>query len=172
MSATREHRLGAVRVQVASRDRPPFEVDAVAIEDDTYSVLSSDPEFREPTEHPIRIWTAVHEMEPAETGSVSVKPGEPVKLLAVVHDLSADPTWKEEWVARALDEVFRCAEELGTRHLGLEALGAMHGRLPLERFLELLGDTLERHAASVPDRLWLIAPKGREGELEAVIDSL
>ena len=56
--------MGTVRIHVACEDRPPFEVDAIAIEDDTYSVLSADPTFHESTEHPIRTWTAGSKISP------------------------------------------------------------------------------------------------------------
>lgn len=154
-----------LRLEVAPADRP-VDLDAIAVEDDTYSVLSADPGFKEPTEHPIRIWTEVHETEPAEPGSVSVQPGKPLRLLAVVHDLSADPTWKEEWIVSALDEIFRRAEELGIQALGLPILGAVHGRLPLARFVQILRNALRRKKPATLERLWLIPPAGAEDELE------
>ncbi len=49
---------------------PPFSIDAIAIEDDTYFVLGADPEFRPSSEHPIRVHTAALEVEPAAPGSV------------------------------------------------------------------------------------------------------
>jgi hypothetical protein len=104
------HRLGPVRIVPAPEDQPPFPVDALAVEDDTYFVLGADPEVREPNEHPIRLWKQIHEAEPAAPGSVSVKEGEdggPTRFLAVVHDLSQEPSWREEWVAQALGEVLR-----------------------------------------------------------------
>jgi len=144
----------------APLERPPFPVDGVVVEDDTWLVLGADPEFHEPTEHPIRIWTALHEAEPLEPGAVSVAEGRPVRLHAVVHDLSCDPTWREEWVGAALAEVFRLADLHGLHSLALPILGGVHGRLSGARFLRLLDRALAGAAAGRPARVWLIAPPG------------
>jgi len=142
----------------APRERPPFPVDGVVLEDDTWLVLGADPEFREPTEHPIRIWTALHEAQPLEPGTVSVVESHPLRLHAIVHDLSRDPTWREEWIGAALAELFRAAGRRGLRSLALPILGGVHGHLPAERFLVLLEAALESAAPGRLERLWLIAP--------------
>ena len=149
---------GAIRIVVAADDHPPFAVDAVALEDDTYAVLGADAEFREPSEHPIRIWTRVHEMEEQEPGSVVVQTGTPLRLLAVVHDLSRDPTWTEEWISAALTTVLNEARERGFRALGLEPLGCVYGKCPAPRFAALLREALEAVRPTSLDRLWLISP--------------
>jgi hypothetical protein len=161
--------MWGVRVAVASEERPPFEVDAVAVEDDTYGVLAADPEFREPDEHPIRIWTQVHEMTPAEPGSVSVAGGHPLRLLAVVHDLSEDPTWREEWVARAVTEILAEVARRRLCGLGLSLLGAVHGRFPVRSFLEIVRAALEQDRPPTLDRLWLITPPERADELTGLL---
>lgn len=152
-------------------DHNPLDVDAVVIEDDTYSVLSADPEFHEPTEHPLRIWTAAHEAVPAPPGTVAVRSGEPLKLLAVVHDLAEDPTWKEEWVASALLEIFEQADRLEIRSLALPVLGAVHGRLPVERFVLLLRQALDRSDRPTLASLCLIADAESRSELARLLES-
>jgi hypothetical protein len=158
-----------VDLVVAPRSRPPFDVGALALEDDTYHVLSADPDYREPTEHPIRIWTAVHEQEPAETGSVVFRSGSPPALLAVVHDLSRDPTWCEAWVTDALEAVLREGERRGITHLGLEPLGAVHGKLTPDRFASLLRDALDRVRPRALARLWVMPGGGREEAWERAL---
>ncbi len=56
-----EMSLGSIRIVAAPKDSPPFQVDAVAAEEDTFIVLSADPVVREPKEHPIRLMTRVSE---------------------------------------------------------------------------------------------------------------
>jgi hypothetical protein len=165
-----ERRLGTLRVVVLHEGDDSLDVDAVVIEDDTYSVLSADPEFHEPTEHPLRIWTAVHEAVPATPGTVSVKGGEPLKLFAVVHDLAEDPTWKEEWVSNALLEIFEHAERMQIRNLALPILGAVHGKLPVERFVLLLRQALDRSDRSTLASLWLTADAKNRSELAHLLD--
>ncbi len=46
----------------------------------------------------------------------------PVKLLAVVHDLNQDPSWKEEWVVKALEGIFREIEQRKLQSLALRFL--------------------------------------------------
>jgi hypothetical protein len=148
----------AIRIVVATDDEPPFDVDAVALEDDTFAVLGADPEFREPDEHPIRIWTRVHELEETEPGTVVVQEGRPLKLLAVVHDLARNPTFEEGWISTALVEILREVDRRGLSHLGLEPLGCVYGRLPAERFLALLRGALETERPAALQRVWLLAP--------------
>lgn len=158
-----------VRFVVAPRSRPPFDVGAFALEDDTYHVLSASPEYREPTEHPIRLWTEVHEQEPAEPGSVIVRAGAPPKLLAVVHDLSRDPTWREAWVAAALEAVLREAEHRAVTRLGLEPLGGVHGKLRPGRFVSLWGEALGTVRPRRLERVWLIPKAGTERAWERAL---
>jgi hypothetical protein len=147
-------------------------VDAVVVEDDTYGVLGADPLVREPGDHPIRIWTELHQLEPATPGTVNVKPGRTARLLAVVHDLSGDPTWKEEWVSSALAAALRHAERLGVESLGLQALGTIHGKLRAGSFLELLRGVVEEWKdPSRLKRIWLIARSDQVDELQRLLEA-
>ncbi len=161
-----------IPVTVAPADRPPFEIDALVVEDDTYLVLGADPEVREPAEHPLRVWQAVHDFEPLAPGTLTVRPGRPPRLLAIVHDLAADPTWREDWVASALGEVLRYAERTGVRSLAVPPLGAVHGRLPVERFAALLRDALAVGPAQSLERIWLACPAGWRGRRERLEQAL
>ena len=167
----RERRLCGVRVEVASAERAPFSVDAVAIEDDTYSVLSADPTVSESADHPIRIWTGLKDIVEAGPGNVIVKHGRPIKLLAVVHDLSSEPTWMEEWISAALDGIFDQIRTRRLKSLGLPPLGSVHGKLRPERFVELLRDSLEREPPETLERIWIVAPERFVRRLETSIDA-
>ena len=152
----RKIRRGALRLVAAPA--PPFAVEAVVEEEDTYLVLSAPPEVRDEPEHPIRLMTELLEARGEEPGSVVVRPGPPLRLLAVVHDLSAEPTWREEWVASALNNVFRVARRRRLRSLALPFLARRHGKLEPERFVALLRGALERGVPENLQRLWLIVP--------------
>jgi hypothetical protein len=149
-------------VVVASRAARPFDVAAQALEDDTYFVLGAGTEIRETPEHPIRLWKELHDVQPAEPGSVRYRTGRPARLLAVVHDLSRDPTWREEWVLQALEGVLHETETRRITHLGLEPLGCVHGRLPAERFAVLLGVAFERVRPTTLERIWVMPEAGTE----------
>lgn len=135
---------------------PPFVPDAVVLEEDTSLVLSADPTPRDPGEHPIRIMTALYDHRPCAPGSVVVQGRFPVRMLAMVHDLDQDPTWREEWVCAALDEVLAESGRRGLRRLAMEPLGTVHGRLARERFMALLEQALARASPASPQEIWLM----------------
>jgi hypothetical protein len=149
---------GAVSIVVATDDRAPFETDAVVLEDDTFAVLGADLEFHETDEHPIRIWTQVHEMEETDPGTVVVQEGKPLRLLAVVHDLARDPSWKEEWISAALTELLVVVRERRLRALGIEPLGCVYGKFAAKRFVELLREALACSRPASLERVWVISP--------------
>jgi hypothetical protein len=136
----------------------PFRLDAEVFEEDTYLVLSTTTELQEPAEHPLKIWNAVHEAEPRAPGTVHVTGGSPLRFLAVVHDLQLSPTWTEDWVSRALDQVFLEAESRKLHGLSLPPLGTLHGTLRPRRFTGLLRQALDRADLYHLERLWILAP--------------
>lgn len=158
-----------LEIAAAPDRRPPFPVEAVAYEEDTFLVLSAPARLRPPAEHPVRIFTALWEAEPRRPGTVLVERGRGrgLRLLAVVHDLNAEPSWREEWVEEALAGVFAESARRGLRALGLQLLGCRHGRLPPQRFAALLGRVLRRRQESALAQLWLIAHGEGEGALLA-----
>lgn len=149
-----------VHVFLGPRGDQPFPVDAVVLEEDTFLVLSAPPQPTEPqTEHPIRMMTALMEVEPRPPGSIVVRERTPVEILAIVHDLDSEPSWREEWIAEALDHVFAECERRRITHLGLEMLGTVHGSLQRPRFLQVLRRALARTESKTLERVWLIAPE-------------
>jgi deoxyribonuclease V len=149
-------RQAGIEITSAPAERPPFAVEAVAVEDDTYLVLGADPAFREPSEHLLEVLTAAHAAEPLTPGTVLVRPGRPLRFHAVVHDLGRDPTWTEEWIETALRELLETADGRGLRALGLEPLGCRHGNLLLDRFLILLERAIRAAPRRNLRRIWLV----------------
>jgi len=144
-------------VTIAPHHQPPFPVQGLVLEEDTWFALSSSPKVLEPSEHPIRVMTDAWEAEPALPGSVHVRDGHPFRILAVVHDLSLDPTWRVEWIELALRRSLEVARKRGLQALGIEPLGTVHGRFPVAEFDALLDKVLQD--APVPDLdLWRIDP--------------
>ena len=125
-------------ITIAPYHSPPFPIQGLVLEEDTWFALSSPPDFDEPADHPIRVMTEAWEAEPAEPGSVHTREGYPFRLLAVVHDLSLDPTGRSEWIEMALQRSLEVARELGLEAIGIEPLGSVHGRFPVEQFDALL----------------------------------
>jgi hypothetical protein len=158
-----------LEVVAAPEGAEPFATDAVVAEEDTYLVLGADAEIPESQIARLRIFHEAFTAKPAEPGSVVVRTGPPLRLLAVVHDLSQQPTWSEEWVAAALDAILREVGTRGLRTLAMPLLGRVHGALPIDRFVVLLRSALDRCNPACLERVWLVTP---EGELEGVRDLL
>ena len=156
--------IGGVQIFVGPEKMSPYPVDAVVEEEDTFLVLSADPEFVEPKENLIRVMTEAIESQPAQPGSVIVLDSYPYRFLAVIHDLNQEPSWKEEWVATALDEVFREAEERKIQSIALPLLGTLHGSFEKRRFITLLHQTLGRKSPSHLRRIWIVTPEGTASE--------
>ncbi len=155
--------VGGIRVVVAREDDPPFAIDSVAVEEDTWLALGTPADVVSSPGHPVRVMTRVWEAQPEEPGTVLVKRGSPVRLHAVVHDLDADPSWKEMWVRAALSGIFEEAARHRLRSLKLPLLATKHGSLPANRFMVLLREALMEPAASLQQHLqgiWLV----RDGE--------
>jgi hypothetical protein len=137
----------------------PPPVDAVVAEEDTYLVLSADTEVMEPAVARLRIFHEAYAAEPVEPGNVVAREGTPLRLLAVVHDLSQDPTWREDWVAAAIGAVLREADSRRVRTLAMPPLGRVHGALPRERLVGLLRAALEAGPPRDLERLFLVVPE-------------
>jgi hypothetical protein len=161
--------IGTVQIFVGPEKMSPYPVDAVVAEEDTFLVLSADPELSESNESPIRVLTEALEARPETPGSVLVKDGHPLQLLAIVHDLDQGPSWKEEWIVSALEGIFRETDKRKLRSIALPLLGTLHGSLEKKRFIALLRDSLERKPPSHLKRLWLVTPEGTASEMLEIL---
>jgi len=119
----------------------------------------------------MRVMTRVIETRPQTPGSVLVKGKRPLRLLAIVHDLNQDPSWREEWIANALDRILAEAETRRLRSIALPFLGTLHGSLEKQRFVVLLRDALERNPAIHLERLWLVVPEGSSSKILDILES-
>lgn len=151
--------LGGISVVAAPREERPFRVDAMVFEEDTWLVMSAEPRACQPEVHPIRLMTELIEAKPEVPGHVLIRPGSPMRFLAIVHDFNREPTWKEKWISQALMEVFRESEKRNMRAIGVPLLCTRHGKLDLDRFLLLILYAIDRSSFEYLKRLWLITHK-------------
>jgi hypothetical protein len=151
---------GLYRIVAAPEEKPPFDIDAVAYEEDTYLVLSADPKVREPKDHPVKIMTKLIETTPETPGSVLVRGKYPLRFLAIIHDFNQEPTWREEWITSALSAIFKEAETRKLTSVALPMLGCLHGSLDRKRFFGLLRSAVAQSTQMHLKRIWLITPPG------------
>jgi hypothetical protein len=161
----RAGRLGPVHVVVAPEDAPPFPVDAIAVEEDTHLLLSSDGVVDEPDEDFDELIAAAGEAPTITPGSVLVRKGDPLRFLAIVHDIDCEPTWQEEWIASAINGVIEEAEWRRLEAVAVPLIGTRHGNVETRRVALWLGRCLSRTASRFLKRVWVIAPAGSEAEL-------
>lgn len=148
-----------VTIAVAPDDLPPFSIDAVVEEQDTALVLGDLGEVRDPG--PQASWFFANKLESqtlVQPGGVLIRPGNPKRMLAIVHDLDKDPSWRAEWIAQALGNMLALAEPSGINAIALPILGAKHGRISAERFIAILLDVLRHSREHSVRNIWLRAP--------------
>ena len=162
---------GLYRIVSAPEENPPFDVDAVVYEEDTYLVLSADPRVREPRDHPVKIMTKLIETTPETPGSVLVRGKFPLRFLAIIHDFNQEPTWREEWIASALNGIFKEAENRKLTSVALPMLGCLHGTLDKQRFFGLLRSAATQSTQRHLKRIWLITPPGISYKILKVLTS-
>ncbi|MBN1104633.1 MAG: hypothetical protein JXL84_14545 [Deltaproteobacteria bacterium] len=143
----------------------------MAFEEDTFLVMSADTTVRDPKVPLVRIMTRLMQTQPEVPGTVLVKGGSPVRLLAVIHDLNQDPSWKEEWIASALRGIFEESDRREVRSLALPLLGTIHGRLERKCAVALLAKSLRQGPLQRLRRLWLVVPSGSARGVIEILES-
>jgi hypothetical protein len=156
--------VGSVHVSVAPDGLPPFPVEAAVREEDTYLVLSSPaaPSLRAAGLDPEELVAELRGFRPARPGTVVVRRGDVLELLAVVHDLSAEPTWRREWVRSALQAALSEAELRELTALSVPLLGARHGSMSAGEFCALLVSSMRDLQPRYIRYLW-VRTSGSEG---------
>jgi hypothetical protein len=142
------------------------------LEEDTWLVLSAEAEVMQPAQGMVRIMTELLSAEPKAPGSVVVENDDPLRMLAVVYDLSEEPLCRPEWVGEALQKILAAAEEKGISTLALPLLGVRHGKLPVARFAELLEETARKTPLRRLRRLWLMAAEPERKELRKLLQAV
>ena len=164
--------FNSLKIIAAPKEAPPFTADAIVFEEDTFLVLSADNTIRESGEHIVRIMTKIIETLPIPPGQVVKKGRKPLHLLAIVHDFDCEPSWREEWITRALDEIFVEIETRRLRTAAMPLIGTAFGSLKNQRFIYLLKKTMARMTFTHLKRLWLITPVGSNRSIIDAFDNL
>lgn len=152
-------RLGHLSIQLAPQERPPFAVTAVAVEQDTALVLDEEPVLNVPHSSLKQLGEEMERFTEPVPGSVLVQNGSPYRLYSVVHDLEQEPSWREEWVQKALENLLRLVERQHLSPLALPLLGSRFGNLAPERFIQLLCNAAQEFPPSNQIKIWLMVPR-------------
>ena len=139
----------SIEIVLAERGSPPFPVELIAFEEDTYLVLSAGNFAREIREETSELLKEMSHFAPVDRGSV-LKKGQ--RLYAVVHDLDQHPSCDKQIVRQALKEIVRICNEGDIHSIAIEPLGCMHGQLENDWFLNQLR---EISTTSSLRRIWV-----------------
>lgn len=149
-------RINDTNIVVAPKSASPFEFDAVVEEQDTALILSKPGVITEVDDKPA--WFLANKLESQsllKPGSVLKRGSNPLRLLAIVHDIDQEPSWSSEWIAQCLENIMKISHEQGISSIKLPILGAVHGRFKLEEFIPLIVNTLSKTQHSL-NNLWLV----------------
>ncbi|MCK5666886.1 MAG: hypothetical protein KAI17_25540 [Thiotrichaceae bacterium] len=152
--------INQINIYIAPEDCSPFPVKAIVEEQDTSLVLEPADEIHEYNDtRPLWYLSNTRELQKGyQAGEVIVKSFNPMRFLAIVHDLDCDPTWSTDWIKAAIENVFGlcCDKELVS--LALPVLGSQFGKIDNETFLKLLVKQLQHKQSDFPEQIWLIVP--------------
>lgn len=167
-SRTDDYRIGTVRLSVFS-PRSAHPCDAIVIEEDSWQILAAGSDFTPCSEHPIRVWTELLDTKPLPAGTVLLREGWPLTMVAVVYDFDLAPCCRSRGVSTALAEIFRICRQRQVHSLLLPLPGVRHARISLRKSLRLVLRALRREPDLVLRRVMLACTSEEE---EAMIEEL
>lgn len=141
------------RLIKAPATAPPFQVDAIILEEDTGLVLSADTRIKDTQEHPIRLMTDLISAEVHQVGTAVFMKGRPHRIFAIVHDMDRTPHCCKEWVCSALEQCLKLCAQQEIESVAVQKLGCVHGKLDASWFEFQLQKV---SATSELKQIWLI----------------
>jgi len=139
-------------------ERAPFSPNLTILEEDTHRVLSAPSVVRERAGSLGAALDAVSRDTRARPGSVIRRRR---SLLAIVHELSSDPTCRVEWIDLALRAALAEADRDRASTIALPLLGTVHGRIPESASFALLKAAIAASPKGYLERIWLVVPADR-----------
>lgn len=161
--------IGTVRLSLAGAG-DDIPCDAVVLEEDTWQIMAAGSEPSNRSEHPIRLWTGIINARPQVVGTVLRRDGNPLTMLAIIHDFEKSPCCRPRWIADALADIFRICRERHIRSLLLPLLGVRHGRLSPRRAFRLVVTAINMYAQGELCRVLLECPGEQQSKLRELFD--
>jgi hypothetical protein len=140
----------SVDIVVSKKGAPPFEVEIVVFEEDTFRLLSASNVVRETRQDAQEMITDMARFEPAMPGELIVKGNHGY---AIVHDLDRDPSSKPEWIDSSVNALLSHCSTTGIRSVAIEPLGCVHGKARVADFVTRLQVLA---SGSGVERIWVV----------------
>jgi hypothetical protein len=145
-------------VLVECPEKAPFSPNLTILEEDTHRVLTAPTVVRE---HAVSLGAALD----AVSRDVRARPGSVIRrrrsLLAIVHELSSEPTCRVEWIDLALRAALEEADRDRALTIAVPLLGTVHGRIAESTSLALLKRAIVASSNRHLERIWLVVPADR-----------
>lgn len=135
---------------------PPFDIDAFVEEQDTYLIMDIEPVMRDTNESYNSLINKMIEQQPRKPGDIVIMKTRPLRFLAIIHDTERRPSYKVEWVEKALINLFNEAEVHQVNNIGMPMLGTIHGSLGEKDFIRLFHSALSTARSKYLEKIWLI----------------
>lgn len=157
-NATKHETNDKVRIVQSQKDSPPFEINAIVIEQDTFLVSDAEAKVKYDGKSIKQLVSEAKTKLPLSVGTVLVRGKSPVKLITIIYDYDEAVPCREGWVKDALSKIIVESEKRKYQNIGLPPLGNLHGTITIEQFIHLLNSTLAQVSPKYLRRLWLIIP--------------
>ena len=131
---TRSQTRVSVELAIATHARPPSEIGAVSCRGGSLPGIARGPRSMRNKGRCGEYHSRILRCSRPEPGTVIARGSNPIHFLAVVHDLDQTPTVREEWVAKALEQIIREVNARDIRSLAVPLLGGVHGSLSTTQF--------------------------------------
>lgn len=156
--------INNVCIHIASDNHSPLPIKAMVEEQDTSLVLEPENIIRDPgVEKPAWYMASILEYQKLhKPGEIIFKPGNPIRLWAIIHDLELTPSWRSEWIEKALKNILELCEKKNIVSVCLPVLGSQFGHFKLTKFIPLLVKALKNSNPSALKNIWLVVPPDEE----------
>ena len=155
--------FGHATIQAAPKKYPPFSCQAIVEEQDTHLILSEQTVLTDPGKP---AWYLASTLERDEKiyrqGAVLLRPGQPVRLLAVIHDIEKTPTCNTKSIETAWENILQLIELREFTSVAFPLLGTVYGNVSIRTSIKLLREKLFINLPGNVNRIWLILPDGTD----------
>jgi hypothetical protein len=164
-------RIGAIAIYSAPREHPPFDCQAMVVEQDTNLILGEQTTLVEPNKPAWYLANTLERDQPVyKPGDVIIKRGPPMQLLAVIHDIEQQPSCDNDSLKLAWQNLMTIVTQNNIKTLATPALGSVYGKIKLEESLRLLGQAIHDYTPPCLEKIWLILPAHQQIDLAAVLN--
>ena len=130
--------------------QPPFAVELMVFEEDTWMVLSAGNFARSVRQDTHAVIEEMNAFETRQPGELVIKGN---RAYAIVHDLDQGAGSRVAWIDLALDRLFTHCRTTGTQCLAMQPLGCVHGEGDIDEFCA----RLRAHPQACNLRIWVVA---------------